>query len=155
MALVDTIPEDDFRKICASASSIADICRQVGYAGKTSSNYKMIRKRMAELNIKEDFKGGHRFHGRIERNPENVFILNSTANQKTLRKYYLEGKYTPYKCSICGQEPIWQNQPMSLILDHINGHNTDDRLENLRWVCPNCNSQLPTTGIRNVNFQKK
>lgn len=66
----------------------------------------------------------------------------------------MEGKYTSYKCSICGQEPIWQNQPMSLILDHINGHNKDDRLENLRWVCPNCNSQLPTTGVRNINYQK-
>ena len=156
MALVDNIPEDKFREICATASSMADICRQVGYAGKTSSNYQMIRKRMAELNIKEEFNGGsHRFQGRIARNPENTFILNSTADQKTLRKYYMAGKYTPYKCSICGQEPIWQNQPMNLILDHINGHNKDDRLENLRWVCPNCNSQLPTTGIRNVNYQKE
>lgn len=34
---------------------------------------------------------------------------------------------------------------MTLILDHINGTNTDDRLENLRWVCPNCNQQLETT----------
>ena len=38
---------------------------------------------------------------------------------------------------------------MSLILDHINGNNKDDRLENLRWVCPNCNQQLETTGNRN------
>lgn len=35
------------------------------------------------------------------------------------------------------------------IKDHINGNNKDDRLENLRWVCPNCNQQLPTTGSRN------
>ena len=62
MALVDNIPEDRFREICATASSMADICRQVGYAGKTSSNYKKKKKRMAELNIKEEFnEESHRF----------------------------------------------------------------------------------------------
>jgi hypothetical protein len=43
---------------------------------------------------------------------------------------------------------------MPLILDHINGINNDDRLENLRWVCPNCNSILPTTGSRNPHRKK-
>ena len=63
-----------------------------------------------------------------------------------------------YKCSICGQEPFWNGKELSLTLDHINGDNHDDRLENLRWVCPNCNSQLETTGSRNPNrkvFAKK
>lgn len=41
-----------------------------------------------------------------------------------------------------------------MILDHINGKNKDDRLENLRWVCPNCNQQLDTTGFRNPNRVK-
>ena len=46
----------------------------------------------------------------------------------------------------------------TLILDHIKGINNDDRLENLRWVCPNCNQQLETTGSKNPNrkiFAKK
>ena len=38
-----------------------------------------------------------------------------------------------------------------MILDHINGYNHDNRLENLRWVCPNCNYQLDTTNGKNVN----
>ena len=38
---------------------------------------------------------------------------------------------------------------MIMILDHINGKNHDDRLQNLRWVCPNCNVQLPTNGSKN------
>ena len=82
----------------------------------------------------------------IKRNPGNVFIENSTASQKTLREWYIKGAYTEYKCSICGQEPCWQGKELTLILDHINGTNNDDRLENLRWVCPNCNQQLDTTG---------
>ena len=46
-------------------------------------------------------------------------------------------------------EAFQNGMPLVLILDHINGNNRDDRLENLRWVCPNCNMQLPTTNGRN------
>ena len=154
MALVDNFTDEEFINIYNTSTSIADMCPKLGYQHRGSSNYKMIRKRMAELNLTEEkFSNSHRFQGRIKRNPENIFIKNSTADQKTLRKYYLEGKYTPYNCSICGQEPVWQGQPMALILDHINGINRDDRLENLRWVCPNCNQQLPSTGIKNIKYR--
>lgn len=45
-------------------------------------------------------------------------------------------------------KPIWQGKELTLILDHINGINTDDRFENLRWICPNCNQQLDTTDYK-------
>ena len=48
-------------------------------------------------------------------------------------------------------EPFWNGKKLTLILDHINGKNTDNRIENLRWVCPNCNMQLPTTNRRKTN----
>lgn len=44
----------------------------------------------------------------------------------------------------CGQGEIWMGKKISLILDHINGDSKDNRLENLRIVCPNCNASLPT-----------
>lgn len=44
---------------------------------------------------------------------------------------------------------------MGLILDHINGIHKDNRIENLRIVCPNCNATLPTHGGKNVKKQKK
>jgi len=47
-------------------------------------------------------------------------------------------------CELCGQDENWNGKKMSLILDHINGINNDNRLENLRIVCPNCNATLDT-----------
>lgn len=46
----------------------------------------------------------------------------------------------------------WQGKPMPLILDHINGINNDNRLENLRFVCSNCDSQLPTYKSKNRTY---
>ena len=53
----------------------------------------------------------------------------------------IRGRFPVCKCSICGQQPKWNGKPLIMILDHINGNHRDDRLENLRWVCPNCNYQ--------------
>ena len=97
---------------------------------------------------------------KIKRTEENVFCINSTASQKVLRNFYIKGNYTEYKCSICGQDPFWNGKELTLTLDHINGINTDDRLENLRWVCPNCDRQLDTFCSKNnrkerINKAKK
>jgi hypothetical protein len=52
-------------------------------------------------------------------------------------------------CAICGLKPEWQGSPLTFILDHISGDSTDDRPENVRLVCPNCDTQLPTYKSKN------
>ena len=86
---------------------------------------------------------------RQDRNVENTLVENTTACDNTVRSYYFKGNYTEYKCSICGQEPVWQGKELVLTLDHINGNHKDSRIENLRWVCPNCDRQLDTFAGRN------
>ena len=80
---------------------------------------------------------------------ESVFIKDSTYSRGLIKKRILEQKLIPYCCQICKNEGHWMGKPMVLILDHINGVNNDNRLENLRFVCSNCDSQLDTYKSKN------
>lgn len=53
-----------------------------------------------------------------------------------------------WKCSIC-QSQEWMGQKIPLVVDHANGNPEDNRIENIRLVCGNCNMQLPTFAGRN------
>jgi len=50
------------------------------------------------------------------------------------------------KCSECGQESTWNNKPLGLQLDHIDGNSDNNDLSNLRLLCPNCHTQTETFG---------
>lgn len=141
MALVDQFTKKELEELTQNSHSWTELLTALGYSSANGNNYKTVQKRLDEYNISiAHFKT----LSAIKRNPENIFIKDSTANQTTLRRWYEKGNYSEYKCAICGLPPIWQNKPLTLTLDHINGNNTDDRLENLRWICPNCDRQLPT-----------
>ena len=83
---------------------------------------------------------------------EEVFVENSSYARHRLKARIIEEQMLPYECAIdvCDIKDEWHGKEVVLILDHINGINNDNRLENLRLVCPMCESQLPTYKSRNI-----
>lgn len=69
-----------------------------------------------------------------------------------VRKLFMQK--VDYKCSCCGLSS-WNGNPITLEMDHINGDKTDNRLENLRLLCPNCHSQTPTYKNKNKNGKRQ
>lgn len=150
MAKVDNYSIEELKEIVNSSRTLQEVLKKLGYSSVSGTNRQTVQSRLDKYNIStEHFTKGVGSNTGIARNPENVFIKNSTASQATLRRWYKKGNYTKYECSICGQEPFWNGKELTLTLDHINGNNIDDRLENLRWVCPNCDRQLDTFGSKN------
>lgn len=81
----------------------------------------------------------------------------SSTLRNCIRDYILEAQQN--KCAICGIDNKWNNKPLNFILDHIDGDASNNKEENLRLICPNCDSQLDTYKSKNKNsartFRKK
>jgi hypothetical protein len=145
--------EVTFRKAVAESISVAGVLKAMGRA-VVGRGYKRVHAEVARLGLDTSHWKGQRHGttGQPRKLPwDEVLIENSPYRLGAGRKARLikEG-ILQNQCYICGGSPEWMGQPLSLVLDHINGVRNDNRLGNIRLVCPNCNSQLPTFCGRNL-----
>ncbi len=75
--------------------------------------------------------------------PNQLFKYGKEISGTRLRKAMI-AVGVEYVCFACGMLPVWQGNPLTIEVDHINGSRVDCRLINLRFLCPNCHSQTPT-----------
>lgn len=97
--------------------------------------------------------------GKIKSRPlgkpiEEYLKENSKVNRWSLKIRLIREGYLRNICYECGQKPEWHSKKLVMVLDHINGINDDYRLDNLRLLCPNCNSQTDTFAGRNIKRKK-
>ena len=123
--------------------SLAGMLRNLGVDAR-SCYYKVLRERLEHFHLDPQFaKRGNNF-GNAKKLDE-ILVENSTyCNRACLKRRLIKAGLVEYKCITCGLGPEWNGYPISLQLDHINGVNTDNRLKNLRILCPNCHSQTET-----------
>jgi hypothetical protein len=117
-------------------------------------NYRTIRRYVEEVWL---IPVGHFDPDAVRRAPlrrpevplEQVLVEGSTYQRTRLKERLFAHGFKERRCELCGQDEFWHGRRMSLILDHVNGVHDDNRLENLRIVCANCNATLDTHCGRN------
>ena len=147
------LSDEQFVELLKKSSTISEVLFKLGYTVKGNSwGYSQVKRRMDDLNLDYSiFKGKSAVikTGRLNNVKKEDILKENCKHQRTvLRRYVIKNNLIPYKCAICGCTE-WQGKTLSLELDHINGVNNDNRLENLRFLCPNCHSQTSTYGSRN------
>lgn len=161
----DLSPQDIQKQLDVS-SKLSDVLRALGVEGNG-------RNREVILSLIEEYKlSMDTFKENVQKRRDNQYVSKrlSPGSKKRrqnlpLSEYLVEGdRILPgsvkkrifkegileAKCSCCGQLPEWNGKPLQLQVDHVNGNPKDNKIENLRVLCPNCHSQTDTWSGRNI-----
>ena len=152
-----TYSKEWLEELCKDSYSYAEVLRKAGRQ-QGGGAQATLKKKVKEWGIDISHFTGQRWQESPHQEKQEikekysldeVFIKDSPVTQKVLRGYVKRHNVIEYKCQTCGSDGNWQNGIISLELDHINGDNTDNRIENLRYLCPNCHALTETYRGRN------
>ncbi len=142
-SILSLYTKKELQCIVNKSNSYSDVCRFIGIT-ITGYQYKQLKKVLKKFNINIDHFDKSKYHQFIEIPLRNILVEHSVYCRKNLKKRLINNNLLENKCNNCGLSNEWNNKPLILQLDHINGISDDNRLENLRLLCPNCHSQTDT-----------
>jgi len=151
---LDLIPKETLEELVKNSISFMDILKSLGYSKKGTGNYRTLKKKLRFYNINFSHITNNSKNYKIRKKRskiplELILVENSEYNRGELKRRLIKGGILQNKCFICDLDNNWYNKPLTLQLDHINGISNDNRIENLRLLCPNCHSQTPSFSGKN------
>lgn len=147
---VKQLTKEELELIIKSSNSFAECCRKIGYCDKGRHGSDAIKSRCLELGIDTSHFNRSGSSNTKKYELDEILVKDSTYNNIARLKIRLVSENRlKYECALCGNTGIWNNKPLVLQLDHINGQHLDHRIDNLRFLCPNCHSQTETFSGKN------
>lgn len=143
------ISKEKLKEIVKESMSYKDVIIKLGKS-ISGKQYEIIKKYINKYSIDTShFDPYHKNSLNLEKGRKSYPIeywlkYGSNIGSSKLKEKLYKENLKDRKCEKCDQGEMWNGEKMSLILDHINGDPKDNKLGNLRILCPNCNATLPT-----------
>jgi 5-methylcytosine-specific restriction endonuclease McrA len=154
-----TWSENQLREAVKNSTSIRQVLNKLKLR-EAGGNYSQIKKYIEFYKIEtEHLKGkgwskGLKGIGKPRIELKDILVRGNYFQSYKLKKRLFEADLKRKQCEECGWHKISEDGRLPLELDHINGDSRDNRLENLRVLCPNCHSLKPTHRGRNRKIKK-
>ena len=144
---------EHLEKLVKESVSIAEVLRKLGYSSCGGGTHTILKQKIEKLKLDTSHFTGQkwsagktkldddRIRTRVSR--EHIFCEDSLESQSVVRKYLIRYNLVEYKCGEC-EITEWKGTSLVLELHHKNGNNSDNRMENLIFLCPNCHSITPS-----------
>ncbi|MFD5483735.1 HNH endonuclease signature motif containing protein [Streptomyces hawaiiensis] len=144
-------PREDITRAVAESHSLAGVMRMLGLSPLSGSGRVKVKRSIEFYGLSTaHFTGQGHFRGAPSphrRSATQILVRLAPGAPRTrtvLLRRALDDLGVPHVCNECGTGEKWQGRRLVLELDHVNGDRLDNRIENLRYLCPSCHSQTKT-----------
>jgi len=151
------------RKVVSKHVSYAKVLRELKLV-PAGGNYRVLKHYIKAYQIDTSHMTGQSWSAGLNKTSkitretflQDILVTNSRMGSSKVKQFLFKFEIKPSKCEKCGQGTTWKGKSLSLHLDHIDGDSTNNTLDNLAILCPNCHSQTETYCRRkNKRGQKK
>ncbi|MFD4139533.1 MULTISPECIES: HNH endonuclease signature motif containing protein [unclassified Streptomyces] len=140
---------DVLEPVVAASTSMCEVLRRLGLE-VVGGHHTHISRRVRALGIDTSHftRPNRTGESRSRRTPQTLLVEQTSGKARRIPSERLRQAMTALgvteRCALCRTEPFWRGCPLPLEVDHVDGDWRNNRLENLRFLCPNCHSVTDT-----------